>query len=257
MHQIGWEHFKLICQTFHLNQFYFLQSSHLGRLYAYWVWSTNFRILCLKLPPKLGQQLLITIPLLLYECDFICLNLKTRVQKQPSNKHLSDVCHPPSKRQILTFQCGKAEAERGPVSEFGGTFKTHKSVTYALLLEKPPAPPSLSPPHPGQPEPEVAQSCPTLCDPMDYSLPGFSVHGIFQARVLEWGAISFSRGSSRPRDWTQVSCIVGRRFYPLSHQGSRAGIFTQSQEALCTCVSWQHPVHVYFWCTHLSSFIRF
>ena len=38
---------------------------------------------------------------------------------------------------------------------------------------------------------EVAQSCPTLCDPMDYSLPGFSVHGIFQARVLEWVAISF------------------------------------------------------------------
>ena len=39
-------------------------------------------------------------------------------------------------------------------------------------------------------ESEVAQSCPTLCDPMDCSLPGFSVHGIFQARVLEWGAIS-------------------------------------------------------------------
>ena len=39
---------------------------------------------------------------------------------------------------------------------------------------------------------EVAQSCPTLCDPMDCSLPGFSVHGIFQARVLEWVAISFS-----------------------------------------------------------------
>ena len=45
-------------------------------------------------------------------------------------------------------------------------------------------------------ESEVAQSCPTLCDPMDCSLPGFSVHGIFQARVLEWVAISFSRGSS-------------------------------------------------------------
>ena len=59
---------------------------------------------------------------------------------------------------------------------------------------------------------EVAQSCPTLCDPMDCSLPGFSVHGIFQARVLEWVAISFSRGSSWPRDWTQVSCIAGRRF---------------------------------------------
>ena len=47
---------------------------------------------------------------------------------------------------------------------------------------------------------EIAQSCPTLCDPMAYSLPGSSVHGIFQARVLEWVAISFSRRSSRPRD---------------------------------------------------------
>ena len=47
---------------------------------------------------------------------------------------------------------------------------------------------------------EVAQSCPTLCDPMDCSLPGFSVHGIFQARILEWVAISFSRRSSQPRD---------------------------------------------------------
>ena len=45
---------------------------------------------------------------------------------------------------------------------------------------------------------EVAQSCQTLCDPMDCSLPGSSVHGIFQARVLEWVAISFSRRSSNP-----------------------------------------------------------
>ena len=45
---------------------------------------------------------------------------------------------------------------------------------------------------------EVTQSCPTLCDPMDCSLPGFSVHGILQARVVEWVAISFSRGSSDP-----------------------------------------------------------
>ena len=45
-------------------------------------------------------------------------------------------------------------------------------------------------------ESEVAQSCPTLCDPMDYSLPGSSIHGIFQARVLEWVAVSFSRRSS-------------------------------------------------------------
>jgi len=49
-------------------------------------------------------------------------------------------------------------------------------------------------------------------DPMDYSLPGSSVHGILQARVLEWVAISFSRGSFWPRDWTWVSCIAGRFF---------------------------------------------
>ena len=60
---------------------------------------------------------------------------------------------------------------------------------------------------------------PTLCDPMDCSLSGFSVHGIFQARVLEWIAISFSRGSSRPRNRTWVSHITGRRFYHLSRQG--------------------------------------
>ena len=67
-----------------------------------------------------------------------------------------------------------------------------------------------SPPHNG--ESEVAQSCPTLCDPVDYSPPGSSVHGILQARVLEWVAISFSRASSWPRDRTQVSRIAGRRF---------------------------------------------
>ena len=61
-------------------------------------------------------------------------------------------------------------------------------------------------------ESEIAQSCPTLCDHMDCSLSGSSVHGIFQARVLEWIAISFSRGSSRPRNRTQVSRIAGRCF---------------------------------------------
>ena len=59
---------------------------------------------------------------------------------------------------------------------------------------------------------EVAQSCPTLCNPMDCNLPGSSIHGIFQARVLEWVPISFSRGSSRPRDQTHVSHIAGRCF---------------------------------------------
>ena len=54
----------------------------------------------------------------------------------------------------------------------------------------------------------VAQSCLTFCDPTDCSLPGSSVHGISQARILEWVAISFSRGSSCPRDQIQVSCIA-------------------------------------------------
>ena len=49
-------------------------------------------------------------------------------------------------------------------------------------------------------ESEVTQLCLTLCHPMDCSLPGSSIHGIFQARILEWVAISFSRRSSRPRD---------------------------------------------------------
>ena len=59
---------------------------------------------------------------------------------------------------------------------------------------------------------EVTQSCPTLCDPVDGSLPSSPVHGILQARILEWVAISFSRGSSRPRGRTPVSRIGGRHF---------------------------------------------
>ena len=54
----------------------------------------------------------------------------------------------------------------------------------------------------------VAQSCLILCDPMNCSPPGSYVHGILQAGILEWVAIAFSKGSSRPRDWTQVSCIA-------------------------------------------------
>ena len=58
-----------------------------------------------------------------------------------------------------------------------------------------------------QSEVKVTQSCPTLCDSMDYT-----VHGILRARILEWVAFPFSRGSSQPRDWTQVSHIAGRIF---------------------------------------------
>ena len=59
------------------------------------------------------------------------------------------------------------------------------------------------------------QSCPTLCNPMDCSLPGFSVQGILQARILEWVAMPSSRGSFQPRDWTCVTCVsckTGRFF---------------------------------------------
>ena len=61
-------------------------------------------------------------------------------------------------------------------------------------------------------ESEVAQSCPTLRDHMDCSLPVFSVHRIFQERVLEWDAIAFSRESSQHRDQTRVSRIGGSHF---------------------------------------------
>ena len=75
---------------------------------------------------------------------------------------------------------------------------------------------------------EVAHSCPTLCNPMDCSLPGSSIHGIFQASVLEWVAISFSRRSSRPRDRTQVSCIAGRCFTVWA---TREALHVQKQQA--------------------------
>ena len=59
-------------------------------------------------------------------------------------------------------------------------------------------------------ESEVTQSCLTLCDPMDCSLSGSSIHGILQAGILKWVATSFSRRSSQPRDWTRVSHTIGR-----------------------------------------------
>ena len=72
---------------------------------------------------------------------------------------------------------------------------------------------------------------------MDYSPPGSSVHGILQARVLEWGAISFSRGSSRPRDGTQVSCIAGRR---CTVWAPRASHFIHSS----VCMSFPGPQYI-------------
>ena len=59
-----------------------------------------------------------------------------------------------------------------------------------------------------------------LCDSMDYSLPGSPVHGISQPKILEWVAISFSRGSPPARDWTYITCLAGR-FFTTEPQGKR------------------------------------
>ena len=59
---------------------------------------------------------------------------------------------------------------------------------------------------------QTLQSCPTLCDPMDFSPPGASIHGILQASILEWVAVPSFGGSSWPRDWVLVSCIASRFF---------------------------------------------
>ena len=89
-----------------------------------------------------------------------------------------------------------------------------------------------------------AQSCPNLCDPVNCSPPGSSVHGIFQVRVVEWVSISSSRGSSHPRNRTQVSCIAcrfltteppGKPSYTVggnvprhSHYGRLHGVFSKN-----------------------------
>ena len=76
----------------------------------------------------------------------------------------------------------------------------------------------------------VTQSCPSLCDPMDCSPPGPSVRGILQARILEWVAISFCRGSSRPRDQTHVFYMSGRFSTPEPFCfGSSRNIMTVKQ----------------------------
>ena len=66
----------------------------------------------------------------------------------------------------------------------------------------------------------IAKLCSTLCIPLDYSPTGSSVQGISQARILEWVAISYSRASSQPRDWTLISCFGRCILYKLSHMGS-------------------------------------
>ena len=79
---------------------------------------------------------------------------------------------------------------------------------------------------------KVVQSCPTLCNPVDCTVSGASVHGILQARILEWVAVPFSRGSSQPRDGTQVSCIAGG-FFTLWTTKKKESEVAQSCLTLC------------------------
>ena len=83
-----------------------------------------------------------------------------------------------------------------------------------------------------------------LCDPMDCSPPGSYVHGILQARILKWVAISYSRATPRPRDQSWLSCIIGR-FLPSESPEKLAGFFT-------TSATWEAPqrsnyITITFW----------
>ena len=89
---------------------------------------------------------------------------------------------------------------------------------------------------------KVAQSCPTLCNPMDCSPPGSSVHGILQKRILEWVVVPFSRGSSKPRDRTQASCIVGKFFTVWA-----------TREALCYYNGCKKQQEIFMGIMHMSS----
>ena len=107
------------------------------------------------------------------------------------------------------------------------------------------------------------QSCPTLCDPMDCSPSGFSVHGILQVRILEWVAMPSSRGPCPPRDQTHVSYIscIGRQvLYPWCHVGSPNEIVLKKTRIIQSLVLkqvdtfWKKYVHFYLTYLHQSQF---
>ena len=91
-------------------------------------------------------------------------------------------------------------------------------------------------------ESEVTQSCPTLCDPVDCSLPSSFVHGISQARILEWIAIAFSRGSSWPRDPTQASCIGKWILYHCTTRKAPTWPAAAAAKLLQSCLTLCDPI---------------
>ena len=96
----------------------------------------------------------------------------------------------------------------------------------------------------------VTKSCLTLCDPMDFSLPVSSVLGIFQMRILEWIAISFSRGSSQPRGQTWISCIAGR-FFTAKPLGKEAIWIADPSCLLKSCLA---VIQLVFWSLTTETF---
>ena len=102
----------------------------------------------------------------------------------------------------------------------------------------------------------VVQSCLTFCDPMDYSLPGSSVHRILQARIPEWVAIPFSRGLSQTRDWTHVSHSTGRFFTVWA---TREALCPRNQQISCLASQpsqevWAFSCHCHSLCHIHSTF---
>ena len=91
---------------------------------------------------------------------------------------------------------------------------------------------------------QLLRFCLTLCNPMDYSTLGSSIHGILQGRILDWVAISYSKGSSQPRDQTRVSCIVGRFFTtepPAAAAAAAAANSLQPCPILCDPIDGSPP----------------
>ena len=84
------------------------------------------------------------------------------------------------------------------------------------------------------------QLCPTLCDPVNCSLPGSSALGIFQARKLEWVAISFFRGSSQPKDWTHAFCISRQILYHWATREALSASSSSSSVAQSCLTLWPH-----------------
>ena len=101
----------------------------------------------------------------------------------------------------------------------------------------------------------VAQSCWTLCNPMDCSPPGSSVHGILQARILEWVAISFPRGSSQQRDQTWVSWIAGR-FFTIWATGEASRLLSGAERKTVTQLQILVPITWYQFSLVFSSLWR-